>query len=316
MSELKIIPFMAKRKLAMFFSAALLLLSVGSLLFQGINFGLDFTGGMQVQLRFEQTPDTTDIQNKLDAANLVGVKVQSIGTASDVMIRLQEKENDKIAEQLVEILSEDYDNIQTLSSDFMSSVVGEEMKAKAIVGMIIALALVMLYVALRFQFKFSVGAVTALVHDVVIVAGFFSLLQIEFGLNELAAVLAVVGYSLNDTIVVSDRVRENFRTINRDDSTHIIDVSLSQTLGRTLVTSITTILVLLALFFFGGEVIHGFSIALLVGVIIGTYSSIYVAANILMMMNIGREDLMIKERAETDEEEIPSWLLDEEEEKK
>ena len=223
-------------------------------------------------------------------------------------------------EQIVQVLNQNYDNIEILTSDFMSSVVGDEMKAKGIVGMIVALALVMLYVALRFQFKFSVGAVAALVHDVIVVAGFFSLTQIEFGLNELAAVLAVVGYSLNDTIVVSDRIRENFRAINRDDSAHIIDVSLSQTLGRTLVTSVTTILVLLALFFFGGEIIHGFSTALLVGVIIGTYSSIYVAANILMAMNVGREDLLVKERNDDEEEEIPDWLkqddIEEDEEKK
>jgi len=188
-------------------------------------------------------------------------------------------------------------------SDFVDSQVGSEMFENAVIGMLVALGIVMLYVALRFQFKFSVGAVTALVHDVIIVLGFFAIFNLDFDLTVFAALLAVIGYSLNDTIVVSDRIRENFRKIRKSDSTEIINVSLNQTLGRTLMTSLTTLIVLFSLFFLGGEVIHGFALALIIGVTVGTYSSIYVAANVMLLMKIDKEDLMVpvKEGAELDE---------------
>lgn len=188
-------------------------------------------------------------------------------------------------------------------SDFVDSQVGSEMFENAVIGMLVALGIVMLYVALRFQFKFSVGAVAALAHDVIIVLGFFAIFKWDFNLTVFAAVLAVIGYSLNDTIVVSDRIRENFRKIRKSDSVEIINVSLNQTLGRTLMTSLTTLIVLFCLFFFGGEVINGFALALIIGVTIGTYSSIYVAANVMLLMKIDKEDLIVpvKEGAELDE---------------
>jgi preprotein translocase subunit SecF len=189
--------------------------------------------------------------------------------------------------------------------EFVGPQVGEELRDDGGLGMLFALAVVMVYVAMRFQFKFSVGAVAALAHDVLIVLGFFSVMKLDFDLTVLAAVLAVIGYSLNDTIVVSDRIRENFRKLRKGSSEEVINVSLTQTLGRTLITSLTTILVLLALFYFGGELIHGFSAALLVGVLVGTYSSIYVAANVLMAMNISKEDLMPPEKEGEEFDEVP-----------
>jgi preprotein translocase subunit SecF len=217
------------------------------------------------------------------------------------------KADAKLGDKVIATLRAGGENVDLRRVEFVGPQVGEELRDDGGIGMLFALAVVMIYVAMRFQFKFSVGAVTALAHDVIIVLGFFSILQIDFDLTVLAAVLAVIGYSLNDTIVVSDRIRENFRKIRKGDATYVIDVSLSQTLGRTLVTSLTTALVLLALFFFGGELIHGFAIALLVGVVIGTYSSIYVAANVLLLMGISKEDLMetVVEKEGADLDEMP-----------
>lgn len=312
MSEIKVFDFMGKRRLAMIFSVVLLLVSIVSLGTRGLNFGLDFTGGAQIELGFEQPADVEAIRALLQQAGYRDVDVQFFGTNTDVLIRMQEDNNPQLGEEVIALVQETRDDeLQLRRNEYVGPQVGEELANQGGIGMLVALALVMIYIAFRFQFKFAVGAVAALAHDVVIVLGFFSLTQMAFDLTVLAAVLAVIGYSLNDTIVVSDRIRESFRTIRRDETDYLINLSLTQTLGRTIITSLTTLLVLLALALFGGELIFSFAIALIVGVAIGTYSSIYVAANILMLMNISKDDLIPQEKEEVDQDEVPSWLKDE-----
>ncbi|MGB0450288.1 MAG: protein translocase subunit SecF, partial [Porticoccaceae bacterium] len=220
------------------------------------------------------------------------------GSETDVLIRLQGKPDQGLAEKVYAVLQSNGDEVELRRVDFVGPQIGEELREDGGMGMLAALIVVMLYVAIRFQFKFSVGAVLALAHDVIITLGVFSLARLEFDLTVLAAVLAVVGYSLNDTIVVSDRIRENFRKIRKASPVEVINESLSQTLWRTINTSLTTMLVLLALFFLGGELIHNFAIALMIGVGIGTYSSIYVAATVMLAMNVDREDLLEPEEGE------------------
>ena len=209
-----------------------------------------------------------------------------------MLIRLQGEPQAGLSDQVLAALNDNGKTLDLRRVDFVGPQVGDELREDGGLGMLAALAVVMLYVAIRFQYKFSIGAVLALVHDVIITLGFFSVMRIEFDLTVLAAVLAVIGYSLNDTIVVSDRIRENFRLLREESPIEVINESLTQTLGRTLITSLTTLLVLAALFVVGGELIHNFSIALMVGVLVGTYSSIYVASNALLFMGIGREDLI------------------------
>ncbi|GAA6152261.1 protein translocase subunit SecF [Pseudoteredinibacter isoporae] len=301
--ELKVFRFMSQRKLAAIFSVLLLIGSIASLATNGLKFGLDFTGGSQIEVGYTQPADVNAIRKQLEGAGFPDPIVVHFGAETDVLIRMQEDSDAELGDKVIGTLRADGSEVELRRVEYVGPQVGEELRDDGGIGMLFALAVVMIYVAMRFQFKFSVGAVAALAHDVIIVLGVFSVLKIDFDLTVLAAVLAVIGYSLNDTIVVSDRIRENFRKIRKADSVEVIDISLTQTLGRTLVTSLTTLLVLLALFYFGGELIHGFSIALLVGVAIGTYSSIYVAANVLLLMNISKEDLMQveKEGAELDE---------------
>lgn len=316
MSDTKVLDFMGKRNLAIIFSAALIIVSIASLTLRGLNFGLDFTGGAQIELGFERPADVEVIRTTLTEAGYSDVAVQFFGNNTDVLIRMQEDNNPNLGNDVLELIGETREDARLRRNEYVGPQVGEELANQGGIGMIVALALVMLYIAFRFQFKFAIGAVAALIHDVIIVLGFFSVTQFAFDLTVLAAVLAVVGYSLNDTIVVSDRIRESFRTIRRDDVSYLINLSLTQTLGRTIITSLTTALVLVALGIFGGEMIFGFAVALLVGVVIGTYSSIYVAANILMALHISKEDLMPKEKEEVDGEEVPSWLKDEETDEK
>lgn len=295
--------FMKYRKIAVAFSVVLLLASIASLLVNGLQFGLDFTGGTQVEVAYEKPANLEKIRGQLGDAGFENAVAVYFGVETEVMVRLHQDVDAELSDRIIQALSADGDNIEVKRIEFVGPAVGEELRDQGGLGMVVALLIVMAYVAVRFQYKFSVGAVAALIHDVIIVLGVFSVLHLDFDLTVLAAVLAVIGYSLNDTIVVSDRIRENFRKVRQSTSIEIIDISLSETLGRTLVTSLTTILVLLALFFVGGELIHGFSIALLVGVIIGTYSSIYVAANTLLLLKITPQDLMepVKEGAELDE---------------
>ena len=295
----KILNFMGLRKIATLFSAVLLLVSIGSLAVNGLKLGLDFTGGSLVEVGYEQPADLGQIRGQLEKAGYDDAVVQTFGSPTDILIRLGQDHDPKLGDKVVAALQDGESQEITLRrNEFVGAQVGEELREQGGMGMLLALFMIMVYVTFRFQFKFSVGAVSALAHDVLIVLGFFSLFRIEFDLTVLAAVLAVIGYSLNDTIVVSDRIRENFRKVRKGTPIEIMHISLSQTLGRTLVTSLTTLLVLVALAVFGGEMIHGFALALLVGVLIGTYSSIYVAANVLIMMNLTKEDLMPPEKEE------------------
>ena len=311
MSEMKVINFMGLRKATTVFSAFLLLVSVGSFLVNGMQYGLDFTGGTQIQVSYSETPDLGEIRSIISEAGYQNFEVVNFRTGEDVQIRIQETGAENVdrveaaqaADRIVDLLqSNTTGEVERLGSGFIGSQVGEELREQGGLGMLVALIMIMIYIALRFQFKFSVGAVAALAHDVIITLGFFSLMQIDFDLTVLAALLAVIGYSLNDTIVVSDRIRENFRLLRKSDPVELINISITQTFSRTIITSLTTLLVLLALFLVGGEMIKGFSIALIVGVLIGTYSSVYVAANVLLLMHITKEDLMqpLKESEEAD----------------
>ncbi|MDE0785988.1 MAG: protein translocase subunit SecF [Porticoccaceae bacterium] len=292
MTESKVYNFMGIRKYAVIFSAILLTVSAWSLYTQGLVLGLDFSGGTQVEVGYDSPADVSALREKLENAGFKNPVVVQFGPETDVLIRLQGEPDRELAEQMVEVLKTDGQEFDLRRVDFVGPQIGEELREDGGLGMLAALAVVMLYVAVRFQLKFSVGAVLALAHDVIITLGIFSLARFEFDLTVLAAILAVVGYSLNDTIVVSDRIRENFRKIRKASSIEVINESLSQTLWRTINTSATTMLVLLALFFIGGELIHNFAIALMIGVAIGTYSSIYVAATVMLALNVDREDLL------------------------
>jgi preprotein translocase subunit SecF len=297
--------FMKLRNVAMMISAVLLIISIASLATRGLNLGLDFTGGTLLEVSYQQPADIEKIRAQLDSSGFVNSTVQHFGSETDVLIRMAEAYRDTLGAEVLETLRSDsvangqsFNDVEMRRSEFVGSQVGEELRDQGGLALLMALFVVMLYVAFRFQFKFSVGAVFALFHDVVIILGLFSLFQWDFDLTVFAALLAVIGYSLNDTIVVADRIRENFRILRKGDSIEVINVSLNQTLGRTVMTSLTTALVLLALMFLGGELIHNFALGLFIGVIVGTYSSIYVAANILILMKISREDLIPAELEE------------------
>ncbi|MDP4653781.1 MAG: protein translocase subunit SecF [Porticoccaceae bacterium] len=292
MSDLKVYNFMGLRKFALALSILMLVASVVSLSTKGIVFGLDFSGGTQIEVGYEKPADVSVLRQQLVSAGFESPVVVHFGAETDVLIRLQGEPDQTLAERVYSVLQSNGDKIELRRVDFVGPQIGEELREDGGLGMLAALAVVMLYVAVRFQFKFALGAVLALVHDVIITMGFFSIFALEFDLTVLAAVLAVVGYSLNDTIIVFDRIRENFRKIRKADPVDVINESMSQTLWRTINTSFTTMLVLLALFFLGGELIHNFSVALIVGIGVGTYSSIYVASTLLLALNIQREDIL------------------------
>ncbi len=297
MSEQKIINFMGQRKIAAALSILLLIGSIASLATNGLKMGLDFTGGTQVELGYEKAVELEPIRQQLSTAGFENFVVVYFGSDTEILIRLQQGFSETLGNEVMGAISAEAaegEKPQLRRIEFVGPQVGEELREDGGLGMLVALLVVMLYVAFRFQFKFSVGSVLALAHDVLLVLGLFSVLQLDFDLTVLAALLAVIGYSLNDTIVVSDRIRENFRLLRKAEPIDVINESLSQTLGRTLITSLTTMLVLLALFFVGGELIHNFSIALLAGIVVGTYSSIYVAANVLLLMGVTKEDLIVQ----------------------
>lgn len=303
----KTLNFMKIRRYAQLFSILLLLLSIFSLINNGLKLGLDFTGGTLVEVEYDQSVNLNSVRNTLDMSNFKNSLVINYGSEKDILVRLSESNTNTLGDEVLLILKKDYDGIIKLKRiEYVGPQIGEELREQGGLGLLIALISVMVYVAFRFQYKFSIGAVAALIHDVIITLGIFSVFQWDFDLTVLAALLAVIGYSLNDTIVVSDRIRENFRIIRKMQPIDIINHSLSQTLGRTLITSATTLLVLLSLFIFGGEIIHGFATALIIGVIIGTYSSIFVAANILLSLNLTKEDLIIPEPEASDQD---SYLL-------
>lgn len=305
--------FMGFRKTASVLSITLIVISIALLAVRGLNFGLDFTGGTSVELEYQQAPQLDEIRATLSEAGYEQFVVQNFGADTTVLVRMAEAGNDKLAPELLAALSAGSAEPDLVSSEFVGSQVGDELKEDSGLGMLIALAVVLIYVGMRFQFKFGIASVVPLGHDVIIVLGIFALFQWTFDLSVLAALLAVIGYSLNDTIVVADRIRENFRTMREGDSEHVINTSIHQTISRTINTSGTTLVVLLALYFLGGEAINNFALALIIGVVVGTYSSIYVSASLLVALGVDREDLMVPAKEglageEEENEEPPEWL--------
>ncbi|MGM0703242.1 MAG: protein translocase subunit SecF [Pseudomonadota bacterium] len=298
--------FMGKRRIAFAASAVMLLVAIVSLLFQGLSLGLDFTGGTLVEVRYSAAPSLDAIRQILEAAEFRDVSVQTFGASTEVLIRLQQAFDPDVGERVVELLRQSGDSVELVRAEFVGAQVGDQLRDQSGMGLLVALGIVMLYVAFRFQYKFAIGALLALVHDVIIVVGIFSLFQFEFDLTVLAALLAVIGYSLNDTIVVYDRIRENIRKSRIDDMPTIFNEAINATLSRTLATSGTTLLVLLALLLLGGDMIHYFSVALLIGIVVGTFSSIYVAAALLLVVHLERKDLIPPPKeADEEEEQLP-----------
>lgn len=301
------IDFMARRRQAAWFTAALLLLAVGALAVRGMNFGIDFTGGTLIEVGYPEAPRLEEVRGALESGGL-DATVQTFGGAREILIRVPPVESLSDAElsnRVLQRLQEQEPGVEMRRVEFVGPQVGDELTEDGGLAMLYALIGVLIYVALRFEFRFAVGSVAALVHDVVIVVGLLALFGIEFDLTVLAALLAVVGYSLNDTIVVFDRIRENFRRMRKGDREEVVNASLNQMLSRTLMTSVTTLLVVLALFFLGGELIHGFAAALLAGVVVGTYSSIYVAASTALALGISKADLQPVEKEGADQDEMP-----------
>ncbi len=293
--KLPTIDFINKRKYAMIFSAFLLIASVISLGFQGLKLGIDFTGGTLIEVGYQQTADLEDIRTKLASSNYTGTNVQYFGSDTEVLIQLEPQavSSAKLSSSIIQMLGEDIDVRRV---EFVGPKVGEELTNDGGLALLYALIGILIYVAFRFEYRFALGSISALIHDVLITLGVFSVLQIEFDLTVLAAILAVIGYSLNDTIVVFDRIRENFLSTRHIEPMPIVNDALNQTLARTLMTSLTTLLVLLALFYLGGEVIHSFAGALIIGVVIGTYSSIFVASSMILALGISKKDMLPSEK--------------------
>ena len=304
--------FMGFRKIASVLSIALVIASIALLGIRGLNLGMDFTGGTSVEFEYAEAPSLDEIRTQLTEAGYEQFSVQNFGADTIVLIRMAEAGNDELASEVTEVLSRTGAELELVSSEFVGSQVGDELKEDSGLGLLIALAVVLIYVGMRFQFKFGIASVIPLAHDVLIVLGVFALFQWTFDLTVLAALLAIIGYSLNDTIVVADRIRENFRKMRVGEPWDIINQSIHETITRTINTSGTTLVVLIALYVLGGEAINNFALALMIGVVVGTYSSIYVSANMLMVMGVTREDLMVpaKEGAgdEAEEEQPPEWL--------
>ena len=290
------IDFMGKRQIALAFSLVLILIAVGSIVVRGLSLGIDFTGGTLIEVGYSEPAKLESVRKALVDSGYGDSSVQQFGTPRDILIRLgssADADSSRLSNEVFAALSKAAESeVELRRVEFVGPQVGDELAEDGALAVLVALIAILMYVAMRFEWRFAVGSVIALVHDVILVVGLFALLQIEFDLPVLAAVLAVIGYSLNDTIVVFDRIRENFRKMRKGEPVDIINRSLNETLSRTLVTSLTTILVLLALFFLGGEIIHGFAFALLVGVLTGTYSSIYVASTSIMMLGVSKADLM------------------------
>lgn len=293
------IDFMSKRKFSLVVSVVLLVISIGSLATRGLNYGIDFTGGYLIEVGYENTVDINSVRKLLADNGFGDAVVQNFGTPKDILVRLAPRGGIEKAEAAAEISDKVFDVLKQGDStanlrrvEFVGPQIGDELKNDGGIAMLIALFCIMIYVMMRFEKRFSIGAVAALIHDVIITLGVFSVIHANFDLTVLAAVLAVIGYSLNDTIVVYDRIRENFSKIRKATTIEIINSSVNQTLARTLVTSMTTLIVLLSLFILGGEIIHSFALALIVGVLIGTYSSIFVASPIVLALGLTREDML------------------------
>ncbi|WP_079203008.1 MULTISPECIES: protein translocase subunit SecF [Pseudomonas] len=287
----RVINFMGVRKIALVLTLIVTFIALGSLVVKGLNFGLDFTGGTQIELAYEQPADLSSIRQNLADAGYGNAVVQSFGATTDVVVRMQGDDAD-LGDKVASVLQQAGDKLQVKKVEFVGPQVGEELRDQGGLGMLLALGGVMLYLAFRFQWKFSMGAFISLVHDVIVTLGILSFFQVTFDLTVLAALLAIIGYSLNDTIVVFDRVRENFRVLRKASLIENINISTTQTLLRTLATSISTLLAIGALLVFGGDNLFGFAIALFVGVLVGTYSSIYISNATLIWLDLTVEDLI------------------------
>jgi preprotein translocase subunit SecF len=293
-----------KRKIALAISALLILLTIVSLFVRGLNFGVDFTGGTMVEVHYSQPVELEKVREAMKAGGISEAIVTHFGTSKDVLIRLPSNESQDKSSLSNLVLSslQGSGDVELQRVEFVGPQVGDELRDDGGLAMIYTLIGILIYVALRFEFRFSVGAIIATIHDVVLTIGFFSITQFEFDLTVLAAILAVIGYSLNDTIVVFDRVRENFHTMRKTSVVDIINASMNQTLSRTIMTSGTTLLVVLALLIFGGKVLFGFSIALFFGIIVGTYSSIYIASVMLILLKVSKSDLMPADNSKANED--------------
>ena len=288
------INFMRFRKIAITISLILFVGSIGSIFTKGLSLGLDFSGGTLVEIQYEDSVDLQKIRGVLSDNGYEDFKVVNFGSSLDVLIKIADQPgNSSLGDQIFTLLSSNDFEGELKRIEFVGPQIGSELRDQGGLGMLVALGMILLYVAFRFQYKFALGAVAALGHDVVIILGLFSIFAWDFDLSVLAALLAVIGYSLNDSIVVSDRIRENFRSERALGSEDLINLSLNQTLSRTVITSLTTLLVLFALFFFGGEAVRGFSIGLIIGVLIGTYSSLYIVTTILISLNLSQEDMAV-----------------------
>jgi preprotein translocase subunit SecF len=287
---------LGRRKVAFAISGTMLVLTVASLAIRGLAFGIDFTGGTVLEVGYPAPADLTQIRTALDASGFGEAQVQHFGTSKDVLLRLAPREGMNSADlsnRILNLLREaSGEDVELRRVEFVGPQVGEELTEDGGLAMLFTLIAILIYVAIRFEWRFALGSVAALVHDVLLTLGFFSVLQLDFDLTVLAAILAIIGYSLNDTIVVFDRIRENFRKMRKGTPERVMNTSVNQTLARTVMTSLTTLLVLLALFFLGGEIIHGFATALIFGIVVGTYSSIYVASPVALALGVSRADLM------------------------
>lgn len=308
-----VVPFMRYRVPGAILSIVLVVASIVALAVNGLNYALDFTGGTQVQMLYETPPDLEEIRQLLDE-NGYPNEVTTLGADTSVQIRIQDgaegedahTESGETATAVSRLLIEAADGNATFGgSSYIGAQVGDELKEKGGMGMLVATGLLMLYIALRFQFKFAVGAVVSVAHDIIVTLGYLALTQLEFDLNVLASILAIIGYSLNDTVVVADRIRENYRIMRGAEPEEIVDMAVSQTLIRTTITAVTTLLVLFALLFFGGQVLYGFSLILIIGVLIGTYSSIYVASSALMFLRLSKEDMLPPEKDKSELDALP-----------
>ena len=300
--------FMGMRKVTSIVSASLIIFSISTLSYQGLNLGVDFTGGTLVEVGYPEAVNLDKLRQSFSDSEFNDVAIQYFGSAKEILIRIPPQQgfnSADVSSKLLDLLLSNNFSAEMRRVEFVGPQVGEELREDGGLAMLYALLCIMVYIAFRFQMRFSVGAVSALIHDVIITLGFFSITRFNFDLTILAALLAVIGYSLNDTIVVFDRVRENFRKIRDKTPVDVFNISLNQTLSRTLMTSFTTLLVLMALFFLGGEIIHGFSMALIFGVLIGTYSSIYIASPVTLMLGIKKEDLMPVKKEGVDLENQP-----------
>ena len=302
--NIKKINFLSIRYVTTCLSIILMLVSISSLVFRGLNPGIDFTGGFLVEVAYDEAPSILEVRANLKDAGFSDAIVQNFGSSRDLMIRILPRENldNKVGgKQILDSLDSSSNSVQLRGSEFVSPQVGEELTEQGGLAMIFALILIMIYIMARFQWKFSIGAVIALVHDVLITLGIFSIFQLSFDLAVLAAILAVVGYSLNDTIVIFDRIRENFRAMRNTETIDILNSSITQTISRTIITSGTTLFVLFALYLIGGKSLEGFSVALIIGVLIGTYSSIFVASITVLYLNVSTTDLIVTKKEEVDD---------------